>query len=96
MSLPKKKGVSEYKMEIIGIVMAIGMIGFGVVIWYELQISSDWSKLHEQLTTNQTVIKSLDCTTIKQGMFAIQMSILVDTKHTYQDLQTIAKEKGCK
>ena len=92
MSLPKKDH-SILKGPII-VVSIMALIGLAIVFFADHSL--DWKGLHTQLTTNQTLIKSLDCNSIQKTLNS--GSIVLQTTNHQQilnDYKQIAVDKKC-
>jgi hypothetical protein len=87
-------------MWIVGIVIVLGVtsaIGYGVL--WSVESTIDYENLHNEIVTNSTFVDTLDCSTIKRDLRALELTPSI-MKHDQvaqltQDFEQIAKEKNC-
>ena len=92
----EKDGLSSLKKQMIAAFILVGGLGVvGIVIMYEVDTSINWPKIHADLTTNQTFISGLNCTSIGDMQSAASVSFFVDTHQITNDLNILSKEKSC-
>ena len=91
----EKDGLSIEKHLIIMICVVVAFGAFGVYLKYQVETSIDWNKVHQQLTTNETLTKSISCNDLYTMKAASEWTFFVNTKQVKQDVTKIMQEHGC-
>lgn len=86
---------------IIIFVVMIGMLAFGVYIWYEVSDNLDYEKWHIMLTTNQTYVDSFGCDKVEKSLALLNQAVSPRPEHNKMieqiklDYKQVGLEKKC-
>ena len=59
--MSEENSKTSYLVPVICLVSMVGILLFGINIWFQIDESIDFGILHQQIMTNQTFVDEMDC-----------------------------------